>query len=181
MREVFDGSGRELRQDIGVIRCHFLGGESVVSRAHFVENAVDVFPGVLGGAFEHHVLKEMGDAAECIVLVASAGPNKQTRRERMRIRIFLRQNLQAVGQSVAMELQWHRAGLYTTKGGLTAKAPRRQGRKEVSRRGAEARREFMRIPFFLVRATAPQRDLVLTSLASWRLGGQFHAWEGAGH
>ncbi len=57
--EVFEGFFGEFREDVGVVGGHFLGGEGVISGADFVEDAVDIFPGVFFGAFEHHMFEEV--------------------------------------------------------------------------------------------------------------------------
>ena len=57
--EMFDRALGKFREDVRVVGGHFLAGERVVARAHLVEDAVDVFPGVFARAFEHHVLEEV--------------------------------------------------------------------------------------------------------------------------
>ena len=48
MGQMLDRLFGEFRQDVGVIGGVFLAGEGVIVGADFIEDAVDVFPGVFG-------------------------------------------------------------------------------------------------------------------------------------
>ena len=96
MGEVLDGLLGVFGEDVGVIACHFLGSGGVISGADLVEDSVDVFPGVFFRAFEHHVFEEMGDAVDVHGFVAGAGLDEHPGGDGMRIRIYFRNNVQAV-------------------------------------------------------------------------------------
>ena len=97
----------EFRQDVGEIRGVFLARVGVIVRAHFIEDSVDVFPGVFGGAFEHHVFEEMRNAVDLGRFVAASGVDVKPGRERMRIGICLGDDLQAVGKLMMLKVQRH--------------------------------------------------------------------------
>lgn len=63
----------EFGEDLGPVASDFVGGEGVVLGAHGVEFFVDLLGVEGGGAFEHHVFEEVGDAGDVGGFVARAG------------------------------------------------------------------------------------------------------------
>lgn len=101
--EVLDGALGEFGEDVGEIGGVFLAGVGVVVGAHLVEDAVDVFPGVFFGAFEHHVLEEVGDAVDGGGFVAAAGVDVKAGGEGVGVGVGLGDDLKAVGEGGGME------------------------------------------------------------------------------
>src|SRR6266850_4686209 len=104
---MLDGLLGVFGEDVGVVAGHFLRGGGVVAGADLVEDAVDVFPGVFFGAFEHHVLEEVGDAVDIHGFVAGAGFDEHAGGDGVRIGVDLGDDVEAVFKLMMFERKWH--------------------------------------------------------------------------
>ncbi len=104
---MFDGLLGVFGEDVGVVAGHFLGSGGVVAGADLVEDAVDVFPGVFFGAFEHHVLEEMGDAVDVHGFVACAGFDEHSGGDGMGVGIYFGDDVEAVFELMMFESEGH--------------------------------------------------------------------------
>ena len=82
----------------------FLGGEGVHVAADGVDLARNFLGGALLGAFENHVLKEMGDAVPFGIFVARTGLQPDTNRGGADVLHLLGDDGKAVGQFLATNI-----------------------------------------------------------------------------
>src|SRR5215471_11488791 len=93
-----------LIQDLDVETDAFLGGKSVHIPTDGVDLAGDLLGGATLGAFEDHMLDEMGDAIPLGVLITGAGLEPHANGSRANVRHLLGDDGEAVGQHLTPDV-----------------------------------------------------------------------------
>ena len=101
VRQQIDGERQVLVEHLDVVAGVLLRGERVELSADRVDRLRDVLGGARVGAFEEHVLDEMGDAAERIGLVTRPARQPHADRHRPNLRHRLGDEAQAGVQHLA--------------------------------------------------------------------------------
>ena len=102
--ENVEGDGEMLVENFGVEADLFFGSESVEHAADRVHFTSDAFCGAAFGAFENHVLHEVGEAVFFRSFAARAVANPNADRDGAYVRHGLSDDNQAVGQDVFLDV-----------------------------------------------------------------------------